>query len=97
MRIFLAILALSITLMASNSATIYQKCAACHGVNAEKPALGKSAIIAGWDSTKTAQALQEYKSGTRNIYGMGALMKSHMASLSDSDITNLAEYISTLK
>ncbi|OYY80865.1 MAG: cytochrome C, partial [Methylophilales bacterium 16-45-9] len=29
---------------------MYQKCAACHGLKAEKHALGKSEVIAGWSS-----------------------------------------------
>lgn len=78
----------------SDGNALYKKCAGCHGADAEKPALGKSAIIAGWDSTKTVEALKGYKDGT---YGgtMKGLMKGQVAGLTDADIQALAEFIST--
>jgi cytochrome c553 len=79
---------------AADGATLFKKCAACHGANAEKSALGKSQVIAGWDATKVADALKGYKAGT---YGgaMAGLMKGQVATLSDADIQALAEYISS--
>jgi cytochrome c553 len=85
------------TLMASDGAALYKKCAGCHGAKGEKKALGKSAPIAGWDKAKVVEALKGYKAGTRNVYGMGALMKGQVAGLSDADIEALADYISKLK
>ncbi|MRI83938.1 MAG: cytochrome C [Nitratiruptor sp.] len=85
------------TLMAADGAALYKKCAGCHGAKGEKKALGKSAPIAGWDKAKLVEALKGYKAGTRNVYGMGMLMKGQVASLSDADIEALAEYISKLK
>ena len=38
-----------------------QKCASCHGQMAEKSALGKSNVIAGWDVAKIVDALKGYK------------------------------------
>ena len=32
---------------------LYQKCAGCHGLNAEKKALNKSAIIKDWNSSQS--------------------------------------------
>jgi len=97
----LAVLALSglvaSTLMAADGAALYKKCAGCHGAKGEKKALGKSAPIAGWDKEKLVEALKGYKAGTRNVYGMGALMKGQVANLSDEEIEALAEYISKLK
>ena len=85
------------TLMAADGAALFKKCAGCHGAKAEKHALGKSAVIAGWDKAKIVEALKGYKAGTRNVYGMGAVMKGQVASLSDADIEALADYISKLK
>jgi len=74
---------------------LFTKCAGCHGMSAEKHALGKSQIIKGWDVAKVEIALKGYKDGT---YGGAskALMKGQVANLSDADIKALAEYISKL-
>ena len=82
------------TLMAADGAAIYKKCAGCHCAHGEKKALGKSEVIKGWPKEKTVEALKGYKAGTRNVHGMGALMKGQVASLSDADIEAIADYIS---
>ncbi len=87
----------AISLMAADGAALYKKCAGCHGVKGEKKALGKSAPLVGWDKAKIVEALKGYKEGTRNVYGMGSLMKGQVASYSDSDIEAVAEYISKFK
>lgn len=97
MKTLLAILAFSAVLGAADGSALFSKCAACHGAKAEKPALGKSAVIAGWSSDKTLEALKGYKAGTRNVHGMGALMKGQTLALSDSDMKTLGEYIAKLK
>jgi len=97
LAIFTLAAATAISLMAADGAALYKKCAGCHGVKGEKKALGKSAPIAGWDKAKIVEALKGYKAGSRNIYGMGGLMKGQVASYSDADIEAVAEYISKLK
>ncbi|NPA03983.1 MAG: c-type cytochrome [Epsilonproteobacteria bacterium] len=77
--------------------TLFVKCASCHGPKGERHALGKSAVIAGMDKDELIKILKEYKEGTLNKYGMGALMKGQVADLSDKDIADLAAYISSLK
>ena len=77
-----------------DGATLYKSCAGCHGVNAEKKALGKSEIIKGWSQAEVAKALEGYKKGTRNIHGMGGLMKAQASKLSQEQIKVLSEYIS---
>ncbi|NLU34904.1 MAG: c-type cytochrome [Wolinella succinogenes] len=96
-KIALGMIFAAASLMAADGATLYKKCVACHGVKAEKPALGKSEVIAGWDKAKLVEELKAYKAGTLNRNGMGAMMKGQMASFSDADIEAVAEYISTLK
>lgn len=78
-----------------NGEVLYKACASCHGQNGEKPALGKSQIIAGWDKQKIIDALNGYKNGT---YGgaMKAIMQGQVSSKSDAQIEALAEFISTL-
>ena len=81
----------------SLSAASFAACAACHGAKGEKPALGKSEIIAGWDEAKTIASLNGYKAGTLNLHGMGAVMKGQTAKLTDADIADLAKQIAAMK
>jgi len=91
------LLAGATALMAADGAALYKKCAGCHGPKAEKKALGKSEVIKGWDVAKTEEALKGYKAGTRNIHGMGGLMKGQVAAMDDAAIKAVSEYIHGLK
>jgi cytochrome c553 len=75
------------------SALFASKCVSCHGAKAEKSALNKSQIIAGWPKEKIMAALKGYQDGS---YGgaMKTLMMGQVKSLSSSDIEALAEHIS---
>jgi len=97
MKTLIAILGLTAMLSAADGSALYQKCAACHGAKGEKAALGKSEVIAGWGSDKVVDALKGYKAGTRNIKGMGALMKGQTSALSEADMKAIGEYITRLK
>lgn len=92
----LASIALASSLMASNGAELYKKCVSCHGVNAEKPAMGKSAVIADWTVEQNVAALKGYKDGT---YGgpMKALMKGQVANYSEEDMKAVSEHVVSLK
>ena len=81
--------------MSASATSLYKPCAGCHGAKAEKKALGKSAIIAGWASAKTVDALKGYKAGT---YGgpMKGVMKGQVARLSDAQMKELGDYIQGL-
>ncbi len=74
--------------------TLYKSCGGCHGADGKNKALNKSDLIAGWDKEKVIQALKEYKSGSRNLYGMGAVMKGQAAKLTQEEMETLGEYIS---
>jgi len=79
-----------------SGSTLYtNKCASCHGNNAKKSALNTSVAIAGWDSQKTQDALNGYKTGE---YGgkMKAIMQGQSKPLSDEEIRLIAEYIAVL-
>ena len=84
-KIALALLVASVGLMAADGAALFKKCQSCHGVKAEKKALGKSQVIAGWDAAKIEAALKGYKAGT---YGgpMKGVMKGQVAKYSDADL-----------
>jgi len=74
---------------------VFQACAACHGQNAQKSALGKSKIIKGWSAMQVTDALNGYKDGS---YGgaMKSVMKGQASKLSDEDIKIVSDYISKL-
>lgn len=76
-----------------DGSALYRSCAACHGADGSKVALGKSAVIKGWSSQKIADSLNGYKDGT---YGgaMKGLMSGQVKKLSSEDIEVLSEYIS---
>ncbi|WP_457605929.1 c-type cytochrome [Nitratifractor sp.] len=82
---------------AADGAALFAKCAGCHGADGKTKALGKAPILAGQSQEKILGYLKGYKAGTRNAYGMGALMKGQVASLSDIQLEALAAYIATLK
>ncbi len=75
---------------------LYKKCAGCHGENGEKQALTKSKVIGGQEANLTAKELTAYRNGELDQYGLGNIMKLQTSILSDSDIEELAEYISKL-
>ncbi len=79
----------------ADGTALFTTCASCHGEKAEKSALGKSQIIAGWDKQRTIDALNGYKKGT---YGgsMKNIMKGHVNSKTDTEIEALADLISKM-
>jgi len=81
----------------AKGAALYSKCKSCHGANGRIKALGKSEIIAGQNAEDLVKKITEYKAGTRNVSGMGQLMKGQVGSLSDEDIKTVSTYISNLK
>ena len=82
--------------MANDGASLFKKCAGCHGAHAEKKALGKSAVIQGWDAQKVVAALKGYKAGT---YGgaMKGLMKGQVAALGEPEMESIAKFIEAQK
>ena len=93
MKTLLLILGITSILAAADGAALFNKCAACHGVNGEKHALGKSKIIKNMSKEQLVTAIKGYQNGS---YGgaMKALMKGQVASMSDEEIQTVAKYIS---
>ncbi|MCT7601317.1 c-type cytochrome [Aliarcobacter butzleri] len=85
-----------ITVVTPDGETLYKVCASCHGQKAEKEALGKSQVIAGWDKERIIIAMNGYKDGT---YGgiMKNIMKPQVETKTDEEIEILATYISNIK
>jgi cytochrome c553 len=75
---------------------LYAKCSGCHGLDGKTKALGKSAVIAGQPADELINKLNAYKTGKRDVSGMGTLMKGQVVSLSESDILAVSQYISGL-
>ena len=86
----------SLTTVFASGVETYKKCIACHGATGEKKALGRSAVIKGWEASKTVAALKGYKDGT---YGgaMKGVMKGQVKSLNDAQIEAVAQYIQKQK
>jgi cytochrome c553 len=77
----------------ADGAAQYKRCAGCHGVNGEKPAMGnKSKIIKDMTKQEIVDSLQGYKNGT---YGgaMKGLMAGQVKSLDKSAIEAIANHI----
>ena len=74
---------------------LFKICSDCHGEKAEKEALGKSQVIAGWDKERIINSINGYKNGN---YGglMKNIMRGHVADKNDAEIEALANYISTI-
>ena len=85
------------TTTTSKAPAQFTKCAGCHGKDGKMKALGKSEIIAGQPKADLVKKIKEYQAGTRNVTGMGGLMKGQVTGLSDADIDAIATYVSGLK
>jgi cytochrome c553 len=85
----------NVTMTRLSGKDIFKSCSSCHGLNADKKALGRSQVIKGWEAKKISFALHGYKNKT---YGgsMKGLMKSQVEKLSDADIEAVSTYISKL-
>ncbi len=87
-------------LLPANGEAIYKKtCIQCHAADGKQTSYtGSSRIkyapINGLDAAALAQELKDYRYGSVNKYGYGALMKSTLIDLSYEEIDALAKYIS---
>lgn len=88
---------MSSTAFAADGKALYtaKGCMACHGADAKTPIMPLYPKIAGQSKEYVAQQMKDIKSGARNN-GQTAAMKGIMASVSEDEITALAEYLSGL-
>ncbi|MCK9454892.1 c-type cytochrome [Sulfurimonas sp.] len=75
---------------------IFQKCAICHGDKGQKRSLGVSKPIAGLSVEEIVKDLKEYKAGTRDTYGQGAMMKGQATKLTEEQMKAVAILIEAL-
>ncbi len=88
-------------LFAADGAELFKKCVTCHGPQAERSYLNKVPVLTSVDAAERLELMKAYKAGTlgdgKGKFGMGAVMKAQMASLSDEDMVSVNDYITTLK
>jgi len=93
----ISLLILTTIALMANSEELYKNCAGCHGENGETSALGQSKIITGQDSNLSIKQLTAYKNGELNQYGLGNIMQLQLTNLNETDIEELATYISNMQ
>jgi len=93
----IAVLTFGASAFAADGAATYtaKGCTACHGADGKTPIMPAYPKIAGQNKEYIEQQMKDIKSGARNN-GQTAAMKAIMASVSDEEITVLAEYLSGL-
>lgn len=74
-------------------------CAACHGVNLNKPVSPEYPKLAGQHADYVYWALRQYQMGTGNPnFGRSnPIMQAQVQSLSERDLKDLAAYVESLK
>ena len=70
----------------------YAKCSACHGVNGEKAALGKSKIIKDLSKADFVSALKGYQVGTYGGAQKG-LMVGQVKDMTEATMNEIADTI----
>ena len=93
-----AVLAITMsgTAWADGAALYAQKtCLACHGKDAKTPLMPEYPKIAGQNARYLERQMLDIKSGAR-ANGNSAAMQGVMGIVTEADIKELAEYISTL-
>lgn len=80
---------------ALDAATLYARCAACHGKDGKSVAPGSvgGVLIASMNKTQVVESLKGFRSRTLSRGGNSVIMYMQAKNLSDADIEALAEYI----
>ncbi len=82
----------SSSLLYADGASVYKKCASCHGINGEKVALGKSKIIKDMTKAEIVTSINGYKNGTYEKKKKN-IMLPQVKALSDTDIKEISDLI----
>ena len=80
---------------AVDATALFATCGSCHGQKAEKAALGKSQVIAGWDKQRIIDSLNGYKDGS-NGGVMKNIMTGQVNTKTEAEIEALADLISKM-
>ena len=97
LKIFLPLLMVS-SLFAVSGSTLYkQKCKSCHGVKADRKAMGKSKIIKGMSVARIEKEMLAYASGKRKATSYVVRMKkAFVKKYSKKELRSLSNYIHSL-
>ncbi len=88
-------------LLPANGEAIYkQECIQCHSADGKQTKMFDASTVVyapinGLDTATLAKELKEYRYGSINKYGYGAMMKSALVDLSYEEIDALSEYVTT--
>lgn len=93
---FFLSLSLCSYLFANDINDVFKRCVACHGINGEVPALGRSIIISKLSKKEFIKSLQEYKNSNKNISGLGGIMQAQVYNLTQKDFEKLAQMFKLL-
>lgn len=93
-KIILGVAIAAATLFAADGATIYGKCAGCHGKDGKNAAI--SGVALSGDAASIEKKLSGYKDGSFGGAKKG-MMAPQVAALSADDIKAVSEYIAGLK
>ena len=88
-----ALACVGVSAYAADAATLYKKCAVCHGAKAEKVYLNKVPALKTISKAERLKYMKEYAAGTRNAYGQGAIMKLNLKGLTEADFVAIEDYI----
>lgn len=91
-----ALACLGVSVYAADAATLYKKCAVCHGAKADKVYLNKVPALKTLSAAERLQYMKEYAEGKRNAYGQGAIMKINLKGLTEADFKAIDAYIDSL-
>ena len=96
-KIMLPVLMMSSLFSASGSTLYKQKCKSCHGVKADKKAMGKSKAISPMSVSSIEKAMHDYSSGKRKSMSFVMKVKQDFVKHhSKKDLRALAAYIHSL-
>ena len=85
-------------LIAASSKNLYvtKNCVTCHGKEGKKPLAPSYPKLNGQNAAYLLQQMKDIKSGKRSN-GLSVTMKPMVASVSDSDMKAIADYLSKVK
>ena len=86
------------SLYSVSGSTLYkQKCKSCHGVKAERKAMGKSKVIKGMSVVSIEKDMRAYASGKRKATSyVSKIKKSFLKKYSKKELRDLSIYIHSL-
>ena len=97
LKIMLPVLSASVLMAASGESIYQEKCASCHGKNAEKKALGHSNIIKGMPVDQFITLTKAFASGEKKAMPIAKIVKAQFIDKYDEEqIKEVAEYVHNL-